>query len=283
MLLTLLVGPPGSGKSTFAKKGPTYIYVNQDLQGKEGHMEMFKIALETKHPIIIDRMNFSKEQRDRYLVPAKELGYETQIIVLHENYETCLKRCLDRKDHPTIKNEQDARKALDFFFKKYERVEDSEANKVVRQYNDNYKSSAIICDLDGTLCNIDHRLHHVKGEKKNWKFFFEDLKNDSINNFCLDILLKFSYDYSNIVFCSGRPFDHFKETKNWLDQYIVNYNLYMRPKGDFRRDDIVKENLLDFEILTRFTPYFILDDRDQVVKMWRKRGYTCLQVAEGNF
>ena len=27
----------------------------------------------------------------------------------------------------------------------------------------------------------------------------------------------------------------------------------------------------------------VLDDRDQVVRMWRHRGLTCLQVAPGNF
>ena len=28
---------------------------------------------------------------------------------------------------------------------------------------------------------------------------------------------------------------------------------------------------------------FVLDDRSQVVKMWRELGLTCLQVADGNF
>jgi hypothetical protein len=35
-----------------------------------------------------------------------------------------------------------------------------------------------------------------------------------------------------------------------------------------------------------FTPentFLVLDDRDQVVKMWRERGFRCLQVANGNF
>ena len=27
----------------------------------------------------------------------------------------------------------------------------------------------------------------------------------------------------------------------------------------------------------------VLDDRNQVVKMWRENGLTCLQVAEGDF
>jgi len=88
----------------------------------------------------------------------------------------------------------------------------------------------------------------------------------------------------NIVFCSGRPEDYRELTKTWLKETGLHYSaLYMRSAKDSRQDDIVKEILLDFEILTRFKPYFILDDRDQVVRMWRKRGFTCLQCAEGNF
>lgn len=57
----------------------------------------------------------------------------------------------------------------------------------------------------------------------------------------------------------------------------------MRPRNDYRRDDIVKEIILDFEILTRYTPIFMIDDRTQVVEMWRRRGFVCLQCAKGNF
>ena len=73
-------------------------------------------------------------------------------------------------------------------------------------------------------------------------------------------------------------------TEEWLNKQDMKYDaLFMRDRHDSRQGDLVKENILDFEILTRFTPYFILDDRDQVVKMWRKRGYMCMQVAEGDF
>lgn len=44
-----------------------------------------------------------------------------------------------------------------------------------------------------------------------------------------------------------------------------------------------REIILDFEILTRFTPYLMIDDRKRVVDMWRKRGFVCLQCAEGHF
>ena len=37
-------------------------------------------------------------------------------------------------------------------------------------------------------------------------------------------------------------------------------------------------------LLSEYDVAGVLDDRDQVVKMWRNElGLTCLQVAEGNF
>lgn len=34
------------------------------------------------------------------------------------------------------------------------------------------KPDCIIFDIDGTLANIDHRLHHLEGFNPNWKSFF---------------------------------------------------------------------------------------------------------------
>lgn len=290
MKVHLLVGPPGSGKSTFANKliyedgdhGLATVYINQDLQGKEDHIALFSLALLEGKDIIVDRMNFSLDQRKRYLEPAKLHGYSTKITILHENFEICLDRMNRRKDHETIKDEKTARKVLNFFYSKYERVEDSEADEVVRLWPEGDKPEAIICDLDGTLCNIDHRLHHVKGpSKKNWTAFFEGLKDDKLNDWCAYIL---NTSDVPIILCSGRTDTYRSLTREWLEEHMIFHDhLFMRNRNDFRRDDIVKENLLDFEILTRYTPMYVIDDRDQVVKMWRKRGIPCLQCAEGNF
>jgi hypothetical protein len=57
----------------------------------------------------------------------------------------------------------------------------------------------------------------------------------------------------------------------------------MRSAGDMRKDSIVKEEIYRQEILGRYNVWFVLDDRNQVVDMWRLLGLRCLQVAPGNF
>lgn len=290
--LILLVGPPGSGKSTLAKHyvAEGFTYVNQDAQGKGGHWLEFMAALASRQNIVVDRMNFNKQQRDKFLNYTINTDYTTEIHVIHESYETCLTRCDQRKNHETIRTPEDAKKALDFFFKNYERVEDNEAVKVVRHYSYGDKPYAIICDLDGTLCTIDHRLHYVRQDdrrKNNWKAFSEGIKDDKLNEWCA-ILLQTFYGHTtasvDIILCSGRGEESRNATKEWLSRHDVSYNkLLMRRAGDYRKDSIVKEILLDFEILTRYTPYLVIDDRKQVVDMWRRRGLVCLQCAEGDF
>lgn len=281
--LFLLVGPPGSGKSTLSKS-LWGAYINQDLQGKE-HIDLFVAALGRGADITVDRMNFDVGQRKRYLDQAKAAGYTTKIIVLHESYKTCHERITKRQDHPTIKanDPATASKVLNFFFSKYERPQSGEADEIEFRYPEGVKEHAIICDLDGTLCNVDHRLHNVKNVNKNWKAFFDGIKHDAHNFWCLSLLEALQYKYP-LVFASGRPDDHEEVTRFWLEtRNMPTEHLYMRKRGDYRKDDIAKEIILDFEILTRFRPLFFIDDRQQVVDLWRRRGFVALQCAKGDF
>lgn len=301
--LILLVGPAGSGKTTYRKAAqrndPGLRVVNQDSQGKDGHWNEFQLGLLNGENIIIDRMNFNRQQRSRFLDEAKLHDYTTKIVVLHENQKTCLERMLKRQGHETIKDEKNARAALHTFFTKYERPTADEADEVVFVYPEGEKPSAVLCDLDGTLCNIDHRLHFVQGEgRKDWKNFLYNIPGDSVNEWCRTILsglVNHPYNDTQIVYCSGRGSEYRGQTKEWLIEHNCwNYcvdtttddrgsHLYMRERGDHRTDYIVKEIILDFEILTRFKPLFAIDDRKQVVDMWRRRGIVCLQCAEGDF
>lgn len=282
--IQILVGPPGSGKSTYAKDltKQGYVRVNQDDLGKEGHKKLFEDSLKENNNIVLDRMNFNKEQRNRYLIQAKEKNYETEIVVFYESYETCLERISKREDHPTIKDEESAKSALKLFFSKYEKVEDKEADKITTmRKNDSLKELATIVDLDGTLCNISERLHYIKaGGKKEWDKFFGAIDQDIPNTWCATLVNSLFRDNRKIVYCTGRPDKYREVTINWLKRYGLweqcDNNLFMRMEGDYRQDYIVKEVLLDFEILTRFNPLCFIDDNEGNIKMFKNRGFKTL-------
>jgi hypothetical protein len=57
----------------------------------------------------------------------------------------------------------------------------------------------------------------------------------------------------------------------------------MRKEGDNRKDCIVKEEMFRAHMLPHYYTMLAVDDRDQVVRLWRDLGLTVLQVADGNF
>jgi len=282
---TILVGPPGSGKTTACKEYLFAARVSQDEQGKVEHYKEFQAAVLAGINVVVDRMNFSVEQRARYIHTARMSGYGIRIVVLQVPYSICLGRMQERGEHPTISTEEQMKSALHTFYTKYERPTKEECDILEFRGHDNPgRGECIIVDLDGTLCDTSHRQHFMNVEgKKDWKGFFAGINEDGLNKAVYAVLDRM-YDNTSIVLASGRPDDYMTETKAWLMKHDVPYgSLFMRRRHDFRRDDIVKEVILDFEILPRYKPLFVLDDRKQVVDMWRRRGIACFQVAEGDF
>lgn len=128
--LMIMVGPPGSGKTTYSQNLTGYLRISQDDDGKFGHLDLFINCLRHGESMIVDRMNMTKAQRNTYLRKAKEYGFSTEIVVIEEPFQTCLYRCFARKDHPSLTNEQEIRGALMGFYQSYERPEQGEADKI---------------------------------------------------------------------------------------------------------------------------------------------------------
>jgi FMN phosphatase YigB (HAD superfamily) len=148
---------------------------------------------------------------------------------------------------------------------------------------------AIICDLDGTLCNVDHRRHYVEGPKKDFNSFYEAMGKDTPNRSVAHLVGLYAYESSaEIIFCSGRPERYREITTNWIVENAgINadqFKLFMRPQGkEFTPDNEVKLEIYQNKIKPYYDILFVLDDRDKVVRMWREQGLTCFQVAEGKF
>ena len=59
--------------------------------------------------------------------------------------------------------------------------------------------------------------------------------------------------------------------------------LFMRKQGDHRSDDEVKKDIYEKILKNLYTVELVIDDRNQVVNMWRDLGLSCWQVAPGDF
>ena len=50
-----------------------------------------------------------------------------------------------------------------------------------------------------------------------------------------------------------------------------------------RKDSVVKQEMFMAHIAMKYNVLYVLDDRNQVVQLWRSLGLKCLQVADGAF
>lgn len=137
--------------------------------------------------------------------------------------------------------------------------------------------TATLCDIDGTLALMNGRRgpyewHHVYEDDVNWPVYA-----------ALSALHE-TYD-DRIVLLSGRDECCRAETERWLrDNDIIYHALHMREAGDTRPDDVVKAELFDKHVRHHYNTRMVLDDRDTVVALWRKRLHLpCWQVNYGNF
>lgn len=141
---------------------------------------------------------------------------------------------------------------------------------------------AVLFDIDGTLADLTHRLHHVTGDRRDWAAFFAGMRDDG----CYDEIRELAHIVAEkhaVILCSGRPDDYRAITQEWLARHDIPYRrLYMRAAGDTRPDYIVKAQLLRGIHEDGFEPWLVIDDRPSVVAMWRENGLTCLQCRDWN-
>ena len=145
-------------------------------------------------------------------------------------------------------------------------------------------SKVVVFDIDGTLANVDHRRHWVASKPKNWAAWNAAMHLDTVHDDIKWFNVDFAQNGHKIILCSGRGEEHRAVTVEWLNRNGIFYDdLYMRAKGDNRKDSVVKVELLDQIIVEHGRPYVWFDDRQQVVDAIRGQGIRVLQVAPGDF
>ncbi len=151
-------------------------------------------------------------------------------------------------------------------------------NPVFRREQDASLPRCVLVDIDGTVAQMNGRSAFA------WARVGEDLPKWPI----IRLVQSLRASGYAIIFFSGRDAVCRPQTTDWLMQYLGgqpgDFQLFMRPENDNRKDSIVKQELFEQHIVGRYFVEFVIDDRQQVVDMWRRTlGLTCLQVDYGDF
>lgn len=270
-------GLPGSGKSTWAKK---LVDKNPNQYKRINKDDLRSMLDNSKHSK--DAEEFVLKVRNQIMLMALEAGKHVIIddTNLHPKHEETIRELTEGIAEVIIQDFTDIE--LDVCIKRDLNRLNSVGEKVIRQmYNDFLAPKpekividpclphAIICDLDGTLALLNGRSPYDASS----------CEHDSLNPVVASLIKD-----KLVLLVSGREDKYREQTISFLDQHRINYEkLMMREAGDFRKDSIVKKEIFDTQIRGFYNIDFVLDDRNQVVAMWRQLGLTCLQVAEGDF
>ncbi len=151
------------------------------------------------------------------------------------------------------------------------------------------KQSAIICDLDGTLCDISHRMPLLPTgdnalDNAAWHKFHTGISDDAVIEPIKLILDSVSAWCVDILIVTARPEQYKNLTTWWLAENKIQTDaLYMRPNSSQESDDEVKLDIYKRLIEPKYDVQFVLEDRAHVVKMWRDNGLFCLQNCLGDY
>ena len=148
----------------------------------------------------------------------------------------------------------------------------------------------IVVDLDGTLCDHSHRIHHAVN--RDYETYHGELGKDELHLHIRMIVKGFlNLDpENNALLLTGRNEAWRTQTLHWLDLKNVAHffdHLLMRSDKNWEPDHELKlRMLLDYfggHFGAQESVAFILEDRDKVVRAFRDMGFKCLQVAQGDF
>ena len=144
-----------------------------------------------------------------------------------------------------------------------------------------------IVDVDGTLSCLDHRLHFIQQEPKDYDSFFGKVSSDMYFHSIVSAVINLCLRGYKVIIVSGRPSSTGYDTSQWLLNAGIPFEyLFMRSAGDKKQDHEAKEEILQMMFkagLRKDAIKVVIDDRDSVCDgVWRKHDLPLIQVDRGS-
>lgn len=309
--LTITIGCPGSGKTTWAKeqvrrKGNTVLVCRDDFRDQLfGGLQTYKFS-KTKEQLVTDAQKaaivaaFNRGQNvivadthcsSKYLTSWKQFAKEhNATFSTHDMFKAYLKEQADAVATRGLDGVMGTYRArcqkwnltrlnsvppevVDEMFDRY--LDQIYGFKIPQHIHHENLQKAAVFDIDGTLA---HMLD-LRGP-----FDWKKVGVDKVDLVVAEIMSMYRTAGYAIIVMSGRDGVCEPETRQWLKDNNLEYDyLFMRAPNDQRNDGIVKQELFMDKVDGNFNVHVCFDDRNRVVDRWRAMGIKCLQCEPGNF
>ena len=279
MQVIMTVGLPASGKTTYAKQlitdVPGWKRINKDDirsmfdNGKYSKKnEKFVIqceellileTLKSGYNVILDNTHLCPKHKTRIAA----LVADKADLIINDSFLTVpLSECIKRD---LLRHNSVGEAVIRGMYDKYIYVDPRSATRIEGL------PDCVVIDLDGSLSLLNGRNPYDASTCEN------DLLNEPVYE-----LYKSYYPSKKIVLVSGRKDTWRDQTISWLDKHNIRYDaLYMRAALDQRKDSVVKQEIYEAYIKNVYNVHAVIDDRPQVLRMWRDNGLFTINVGYG--
>lgn len=305
--LTLTVGFPGCGKTTWANEQvrsarsktvnlnlddlrqtmagshSNYKYrKDNELYIRHGQNCAAECAVANKWNIIVSDTNLNPAVRSKWKEFTKKHGYTykehnffnefTKGKTFPHNFfamKDYVKQCKERN---LLRDKSVPEEVIDILAEKHYYKEMKVLTPTLPDLEE-----AIIVDVDGTIAHMGG----LRGPYEEDKVLL-DLPDPEV---ILSVLAEKNYLNRKVIIMSGRHETCQEDTEAWLLKYGVPYDhIFMRKADDNRSDDIVKYELYMENVHDKYKVEKVFDDREKVCFMWRNLlKLKVFQVEPGKF
>jgi len=153
----------------------------------------------------------------------------------------------------------------------------------------------VIFDLDGTLADVRHRMHHIRPDPavdpetgKKVKRRFDLFHAACVDDGLIDEVAYFYHKFVNdpdvtVVVLSGRDHAVYDMTVDWFQRNGLPLpDELLLKQGDQHTPDVEQKRLHADRLEKKYNKpiSMVFEDRDRVVRMWKERGTFVFNVEQ---
>lgn len=227
--------------------------------------------------VIVSDTNTNRRNRHMLYRTLFDLGFRVGVYLVDTDVETCIQRNLERDPDKQVPEHVIHR--MSAALEKDRELINSEIEILNTEYTASITSGTMVFDIDGTLAAMNDR------SPFEWHKVGQDFPRKTVIQLCRFYI---ENEYP-VMFFSGRDGVCRTKTLKWLQDNvhssIIDSQLMMRQAGDQRVDWIVKGEIMREYVrqCDGIPPTLCVDDRQQVVDVWRNMGIQTWQVDTGRF